>query len=64
MECWCVIREERHTNVLVSQGNNLLLLNHLDQRPQALVIFSSVNFLTFMSFDDAFRLYGFIFPDF
>ncbi|XP_047477267.1 vacuolar protein sorting-associated protein 16 homolog [Penaeus chinensis] len=36
VECWCVIREERHTNVLVSQGNNLLLLNHLDQRPQAL----------------------------
>lgn len=37
MNCWCVVREERHSNVLVSQGRDLLLLNHIDERPQALV---------------------------
>lgn len=36
VECWCVVREERHTNVLVSQGRDLFLLSHLEQRPQAL----------------------------
>ncbi|KAG7154080.1 Vacuolar protein sorting-associated protein 16-like 2, partial [Homarus americanus] len=37
VECWCVVREERHTNVLVSQGRDLLLLNHIEQRPQPLL---------------------------
>lgn len=37
MECWCVVREERRTNVLVSQGRDLLYLNHIEQHPQALV---------------------------
>ncbi|XP_045122050.1 vacuolar protein sorting-associated protein 16 homolog isoform X1 [Portunus trituberculatus] len=36
VNCWCVVREERHSNVLVSQGRDLLLLNHIDERPQAL----------------------------
>ncbi|XP_069181353.1 vacuolar protein sorting-associated protein 16 homolog isoform X2 [Procambarus clarkii] len=36
VECWCIVREERHTNVLVSQGRDLLLLNHIELRPQAL----------------------------
>ncbi|XP_071521416.1 vacuolar protein sorting-associated protein 16 homolog [Panulirus ornatus] len=36
VECWCVVREERRTNVLVSQGRDLLFLNHVEQHPQAL----------------------------
>ncbi|KAK3890447.1 hypothetical protein Pcinc_005604 [Petrolisthes cinctipes] len=36
VNCWCVVREERNTNVLVSQGRDLLLLYLVEQRPQAL----------------------------
>ncbi|CAL4089001.1 unnamed protein product, partial [Meganyctiphanes norvegica] len=36
VECWCAVREGRQTNILVSQGRELLLLNQQEQRPQQL----------------------------